>query len=191
MLGVFFVGCYCPLWILASVVAVGFLVETAFSRLVGSRKEWIWARGKGQEGLWEKALGSPPEDSPQELEMWEERLLPKGCSRDKERVWRDREERVRGILGLYPRGGVPSEWGLGGRQAPLAGYHRMRSLSGESVTEGGKDSENRHPEFQPSVTLGLAVNTKDGNELEMKPTRVLSRAKPGLYPEAEAPGNKI
>lgn len=64
----------------------------------------------------------------------------------------------------------------------------LRSLSGESVTEGGKDSENRHP---PSVTLGLAVNTKDGNELEMKPTRVLSRAKPGLHPEAEASGNKI
>lgn len=32
----------------ASVVTVGFLVETAFSRLVGSRREWIWAGGKAK-----------------------------------------------------------------------------------------------------------------------------------------------
>lgn len=78
---------------------------------------------------------------------------------------------MRGILGLYQEAESPAS----GRQAPLAGYHRVRSLSGESVTESGKDSENRHPKFQSSVTPGLAVDTKDGDELEMKLTRVPSK----------------
>lgn len=72
-------------------------------------------QGEKLRGTVEKALGSPPEDSPQELEMWEERHLPKGCSRDKERVWRDRDEKVRGILGLYQEAESPAS----GRQAPV------------------------------------------------------------------------
>lgn len=69
----------------------------------------------------------------------------------------------------------------------------MRSLSGESVTESGKDSENRHPKFQSSVTPGLAVDTKDGDELEMKLTRVPSKelSRVCARRKAEAPGNKI
>lgn len=41
----------------------------------------------------------------------------------------------------------------------------MRNKSAENVPEGREDSENHHPESQPSVaTDGLVVGTKDGDD---------------------------